>query len=137
MLVIGQGQEHYETDLFLDLALERVWGDGAGVDDTVFVLNHGELQPVEIQPADEYSKKLYFGESTWNSLGNQFKDNDLEFGFHVWEKSQCHACRGGADVSGTYKVIKQMHYDAKTNDWVTSWKMVVATAKRKPTPESW
>jgi hypothetical protein len=136
VLVTGQGKARYESALFFDLPLRRYWRDGEGVDDYVFVIDSTSLMPVQIQEGD-YPIKLEPGEWTWNSLGNSFADNDLEFGFHIWEKDECHACPGGADVSGTYKVIKQMHYDAKIKDWVPSWKMVVDTAKRTPTPDSW
>jgi hypothetical protein len=47
---------------------------------------------------------LMFGEWTWNSLCNTFADNDLQFGLHIWEKDQYHACAGGAaDVNGPTK----------------------------------
>lgn len=135
VLVRGRGREHYDTALFVDLRLHRYWGDGDGVDDTVFVVDHDELRHVQIESADGwYAKKLRPGEWTWSSLGSTFSDNDLEFGFNIWEADQCHACAGGAEVSGTYKVIKEMHYDAQKKDWVANWKMVVATAERKPTP---
>lgn len=134
VLVRGQGIEHQEEEaLFVDLPLHRYWGDGDGVDDTVLVVDRGELRPVEIQSADDwYAKKLRPGEWTWNSLGSTFADNDLEFEFLIWEESQCHACSGGAEVNGTYKVIKEMHHDAQKKHWVANWKMVVDTAKREP-----
>ncbi len=129
----GRGPEHHETALFVDLPLHRYWGDGDGVDNNVFALDHGELQPVQIESADSwYAKQLRPGEWTWNSLGNTFADNNLQFGFRIWEKDQCHACAGGADVNGTYKVVKQMYYDASTKDWVPSWKMIIDTAERTP-----
>lgn len=134
-LSTAEGKDRYETALFVDLPLRRVWGDGEGIDDTVFVLDGGTLRPVEIQAADEYSKKVYIGESTWNSLDNTFADDDLKFDFLVWEKDQCHACAGGAEVSGAYKVIKQGHYDAKNKVWLPDWKMVVDTAVRRPRRE--
>jgi len=133
VLVTGHGADHYETALFVDLPLHRYWGDGQGVDDTVFVVDHDQLRPVQIQPADDwYAKKLRPGEWTWNSLYNIFANNDLKFGFLIWEKNQCHACAGGGNVSGTYQVVKELHYDAPNKAWVATWKMVVATAKRVP-----
>lgn len=136
VLITGRGKDHRERALFFDLPLRRYWGDGEGVDDYVFVIDSDALLPVQIQTGD-YPVKLKPGESTWNSLGNSFADNDLEFGFHIWEKDQCHACPGGADVNGRYKVIKEMHFDAQNKKWMANWRMVVVTARRKPTPESW
>ena len=137
VLVTGQGKDHYETALFLNLPLHRTWGDGEGIDDNVFVLDHDQLRPVAIADAEEDSKQLRDGENVWNgALGNDFKDNDLEFAFPVWAKdSACHACVGPFDVDGTYKVVKEMHYDVQKKDWVANWKMVVDTAKRVLRPQ--
>jgi HEAT repeat protein len=132
VLVTDQGKEHYDTALFLNLPLHRTWGDGEGIDDNVFVLDHNQLRPVAIAHAEVDSKQLRVGEYVWNgALGNDFKDNNLEFAFPVWAKdSACHACVGPFDVNGTYKVVKEMEYDAEKKDWVANWKMVVDTAKR-------
>ena len=137
VLVTGRGKEHYEPSLFVNLPLHRYSGDWDGIDDTVFVLDHDQLRPVDIQDAVEYSKKLLRdGESTRNSLGNKFSDNDLEFGFAVWEAHDCHACPSGGRMNGTYKVVKEVSYDADKKDWIASWKMLVDTAKRTGGPES-
>ncbi|MGA8644626.1 HEAT repeat domain-containing protein [Candidatus Binatus sp.] len=130
--VTGQGKDRYVTALFLNLPLHRTWGDGEGIDDNVFVLDHDGLRPVKIADAEEDSKQLRNGETVWNgALGDAFKDNDLEFGFPVWpNEAACHACVGPFDVNGTYKIVKEMHYDAQKKDWVANWKMVVDTAKR-------
>jgi HEAT repeat protein len=138
VLVTGQGKDRFETAIFLNLPLHRTWGDGDGIDDNVFVLDHGELRPVAIADAEVDSKQLRDGETVWNgALGNDFKDNDLEFAFPVWAKeSACHACVGPFDVDGTYKVVKTMHYDAEKKDWVANWKMVVDTAKRVRRPNN-
>jgi HEAT repeat protein len=131
VLVTGQGKDHYDTALFLNLPLHRTWGDGEGIDDNVFVLDHNELRPVTIAYAIADSKQLHTDETVWNgALGNDFKDNDLEFGFPVWKNDACHACVGPFEVDGTYKVVKEMHYDPQKKDWVSNWKMVVDTAKR-------
>jgi HEAT repeat protein len=130
VLVTGQGKDHYDTALFLNLPLHRTWGDGEGIDDDVFVLDHNELRPVAIADAVTDSKQLHGDEVVWNgALGNDFKDNDLEFGFPIF-RSVCHACVTPFDVNGTYKVVKEMHYDAQKKDWTAKWKMVVDTAKR-------
>jgi HEAT repeat protein len=137
VLMTGRASEHYETALFLDLPMERTWGDGAGVFDTVFVLDHDQLRPVAIADAEQDSKQLRDGEIVWNGgLGNEFSDNHLEFGFTIWEANDCHACPSGGQVEGTYKVVKEMSYDAQRKDWAASWKMVVATAKRTGMPKS-
>ncbi len=138
VLVTGQGKDHYETALFLNLPLHRVWGDGEGIDDNVFVLDGDELHSVAIADAEEGSKQLREGETVWNGgLGNGFKDNDLEFSFPVWPNgAACHACVGPYDVDGTYKVVKEMHYDAQKKDWTAKWKMVVDTAKRVRRPQN-
>ena len=52
VLVTGQGKDHDETALFLNLPLHRVWGDGEGIDDNVFVLDGDELRPVAIADAE-------------------------------------------------------------------------------------
>jgi hypothetical protein len=130
VLVRGRGREQYELALFVNLPLHRYSGDWDGIDDNVFAVDHDQLRPVEIQDAVEYSKKLRDGEGTWNSLGNKFSDNDLEFGFNIWEEHECHACASGGEIDGTYKVVKEMRYDARKKDWVASWKMLVDTAKR-------
>ena len=39
-------------------------------------------------------------------------------------------------MDGTYKVVKEMHYDAQNKDWSAKWKMVVDTAKRVRRPEN-
>ena len=137
VLVTGQGKDHYETALFLNLPLHCVWGDGDGIDDNVFVLDHDQLRPVPIADAEEDSKQLRDGENVWNgALGNDFKDNDLEFSFPVWAtEAACHACVGPFEVDGTYKVVKATHYDAQKKDWVANWKMVVDTAKRVLRPQ--
>jgi hypothetical protein len=89
------------------------------------------LRPVAIADAEKDSKQLREDETVWNgAFANDFKDNDLEFGFSVWEGGACHVCVGPFDVDGTYKVVKEMHYDAQKKDWVSNWKMVVDTAKR-------
>ena len=67
---------------------------------------------------------------------NEFKDNDLEFAFGLWKAEACHACAEPFEVQGTYKVIKEMHYDGYKKDWVANWKMVVDTAKRVPIPNN-
>ncbi|MGC2445136.1 HEAT repeat domain-containing protein [Candidatus Binatus sp.] len=138
VLVTGQGKDHDETALFLNLPLHRVWGDGEGIDDNVFVLDGDELRPVAIADAEEGSKQLRDGETVWNGgMGNDFKDNDLEFSFGVWPNgAACHACVGPYDVDGNYKVVKEMHYDAQNKDWSAKWKMVVDTAKRVRRPEN-
>jgi HEAT repeat protein len=136
VLVRGRGREHYESSLFVNLPLHRYSADWDGIDDNVFAVDHDQLRPVEIQDAVEYSKKLRHGESTWNSLGNKFSDNALEFGFVIWEAHDCHACASGGEVDGTYKVVKEMSYDAQKKDWVAGWKMVVDTAKRVPIPKN-
>ena len=138
VLVTGQGKDHDETALFLNLPLHRVWGDGEGIDDNVFVLDGDELRPVAIADAEVGSKQLRDGETVWNGgMGNDFKDNDLEFSFGVWPNgAACHACVGPYDVDGTYKVVKEMHYDAQNKDWSAKWKMVVDTAKRVRRPEN-
>ncbi len=131
VLVKNRGKDRFETYLFLDLPTENTWADGAGVDDTVFVLDHDQLRPVAIADAEEDSKQLRDGETVWNGgLGNEFSDNRLEFGFLIWEARDCHACPSGGRVDGTYKVVKEMSYDADKKDWVASWKMLVDTAKR-------
>jgi HEAT repeat protein len=136
VLVTGQGKDHYESALFLNLPLHRVWGDGEGIDDNVFVLDHNDLRPVAIADAVTDSKQLHRDETVWNgALGNGFKDNDLEFSFGVWASDACHACVGPFEVDGTYKVVKEMHYDPQKKDWVANWKMVVDTAKRVPIPK--
>jgi hypothetical protein len=77
------------------------------------------------------SKQLRDGETVWNgALGNEFKDNDLEFAFRLWKADACHACAEPIEVQGTYKVVKVMRYDAQKKDWVANWKMLVDTAKR-------
>ena len=131
VLVTGQGKEHDDTALFLNLPLHRTWGDGEGIDDNVFVLDHNELRPVAIADAVTDSKQLHSDETVWNgALGNEFKDNDLEFSFGVWKSDACHACGGPFAVDGTYKIVKEMNYDPQKKDWVANWKMVVDTAKR-------
>ena len=136
VLVTGQGKDHYDTALFLNLPLHRVWGDGEGIDDNVFVLDHNDLRPVAIADAVTDSKQLHRDETVWNgALGTGFKDNDLEFSFGVWASDACHACVGPFEVDGTYKVVKEMHYDPQKKDWVANWKMVVDTAKRVPIPK--
>jgi HEAT repeat protein len=135
VLVVGQGKDHYETALFLNLPLHRTWGDGEGIDDNVFVLDHDQLRPVAIADAVTDSKQLHGDEVVWNgALGNDFKDNDLEFGFPIF-RSVCHACVTPFEVDGTYKVVKATHYDAEKKDWVANWKMVVDTAKRVLRPQ--
>ena len=135
-LVTGQGKDHYETALFLNLPLHRTWGDGEGIDDNVFVLDHNQLRHVTIVDAVTDSKQLHRDETVWNgALGNGFKDNDLEFSFGVWANNACHACVGPFEVTGSYKVVKTMHYDAQKKDWVANWKMVVDTAQRVPIPK--
>jgi HEAT repeat protein len=136
VLVTNQGKEHYETDLFVDLPMERTWGDGAGVDDSVFVLDRDQLRPVTIADAEEDSKKIHRDETVWNgSLGNEFSDNRLKFGFTIWKNHDGHCCPTAGEVTGSYKVVKEMHYDAQKKDWVANWKMVVDTAKRVPIPK--
>jgi HEAT repeat protein len=136
VLVTGRWNQHYETALFVDLPVHRYSSDWDGINDTVFVLDHDQLRPVEIQDAIEYSKKLRDRESNWNSIGNKFSDNDLEFGFSIWEAHDCHACPSGGRVDGTYKVVKEMTYDADKKDWSASWEMLVDTSKRTGGPES-
>ncbi len=136
-LVKDRERDRYETYLFLDLPIGRTWGDGAGVNDNVFVLDHDQLRPVAIADAEEDSKQLRDGETVWNGgLGNAFSDNRLEFGFTIWEARDCHACASGGEVNGTYKVVKEMSYDGGKKDWVASWKMLVDTSKRTGGPKS-
>jgi HEAT repeat protein len=133
VLVTGQGKEHYDTALFLNLPLRRVWGDGEGIDDNVFVLDHDQLRPVAIADAEMDSKQLHRDETVWNGgLVNGFKDNDLGFGYTIWNNKDAHCCPTGGEVTGSYKVVKEMHYDAEKKDWVANWKMVVDTAERVP-----
>ena len=137
VMVTGQGKDHYDTALFLNLPLHRTWGDGEGIDDNVFVLDHDQLRPVTIADAEVDSKQLHRDETVWNGgSGNEFKDNDLEFAFGLWKADACHACAEPFEVQGTYKVVKEMHYDGYKRDWITNWKMVVDTAKRVPIPKN-
>jgi hypothetical protein len=94
------------------------------------------LRPVAIADAVTDSKQLHRDEIVWNgALGNGFKDNDLEFSFGV-SNGVCHACMLPFEVDGTYKIVKEIHYDAQKKDWVANWKMVVDTAKRVPIPKN-
>jgi HEAT repeat protein len=137
VLVTGQGKDHYDTALFLNLPLHRTWGDGEGIDDNVFVLDRDQLRPVAIADAEVDSKQLHRDETVWNGgSGNEFKDNDLEFAFGLWKADACHACAEPFEVQGTYKVVKEMHYDGYKKDWIANWKMVVDTAKRVPVPKN-
>jgi hypothetical protein len=139
VLVKGRGQDHDEPELFLDLPLYRYWGDGAGVTDTVFAVDYVDddavLRPVTIEPVDE-AKVLRPGEWIWNSFGNTFADDHLGFSFHIWEKDQCHACRGGAEVTGTYKMVDEEHYDDDKKAWMSNWTMVPDSIDRGPTTNS-
>jgi HEAT repeat protein len=137
VLVTGQGKDHYETALFLNLPLHRTWGDGDGIDDNVFVLDRDELRPVAIAPAEMDSKQVNRDETVWpGGSGNEFKDNDLEFAIRLWKSDACHACAEPIEVQGTYKVAKVMRYDAQKKDWVANWKMLVDTAERVRDPEN-
>ena len=137
VLVTGQGKDHYETALFLNLPLHRVWGDGDGIDDNVFVLDHDHLRPVAIADAEMDSKQMHQDETVWNGgSGNEFKDNDLEFVFRLWKSDACHACAEPFEVQGTYRVVEVMRYDAQKKDWVANWKMLVDTAQRVRDPEN-
>jgi hypothetical protein len=33
-------------------------------------------------------------------------------------------------VDGTYRAVKEMHYDPQSKEWTASWKMLVDTAMR-------
>jgi hypothetical protein len=137
VLVTGQGKDHYETALFLNLPLHRTWGDGEGIDDNVFVLDRNELRPVAIADAEVDSKQIHQDETVWNGgSGNEFNDNDLEFAFRLWKTDACHACAEPFEVQGTYKVVKVLRYDAQKKDWVANWKMLVDTAQRVRDPEN-
>ena len=56
-------------------------------------------------------------------------------GFGIWASNACHACVSPFEVDGTYKVVKEMHYNPQKKDWIANWKMVVDTAKRVPIPK--
>jgi len=81
--------------------------DGAGVDDTVFVLDHDHCDPSRLQmPRRTRSSCETRDRLEWWAW-HEFSDNRLEFGFLIWEARDCHACPSGGRVDGTYKVVKK------------------------------
>ncbi|MGO9263562.1 MAG: hypothetical protein ACLQBA_01545 [Candidatus Binataceae bacterium] len=129
--VTGNNADHQETGVFIDLPLHRYTGDWDGIYDSVFAVSDGGLQPVEIEPADRwYDKQFRVSNPFEDPVQNSFSNNNLQFVFHIW--GGCHACAGGANVNGNYKMVKEISYDKQNKDWVTTWKMLVVRAVRTP-----
>ena len=135
VLVTGQGADHYETGLFLDVPWQQHgWGHG----NQVFALDPAPFGEVQIEAADEwYAHRLRPDENSPLPVENSFSDDRLEFKFliHGYEDRGWHDASAG-EVIGTYKIVKEMHYDAQKKQWTAAWKMVVNTAKREPFQES-
>ncbi len=131
VLVTGQGADHYETGLFLEVPWQQHgWGRG----DEVFALAPDFFGEVHIQAADDwYANKLRQYEFAPNCVDNNFSDDRLQFkfGIHGYGDMGWHFTSAG-EVTGTYKIVKQMRYDSKKKAWTAAWKMVVNTAKREP-----
>lgn len=135
VLVIGQEKEHYEPGQFVDISWQ---GTARDQGDEVFALEPEPFGEVEIRSADEwYGSKLRPGEMIPNGVENSFSDDGLKFKFdiHGYGDMGWHDASAG-EVTGTYKIVKEMHYDAQKKQWTGAWKMVVNTAKREPFQES-
>ena len=130
----GADHEYSEWQTILDLPIHNYWGDGDGVVDTLFVVSGDDLQRVAIPDVDGwYEKQLKPGEWTWHSFSNEFSQDRLELSFHIWEKGQCHACTGGADVTGSYRLVGDENYNSRPGPNVRTWKLIVANIQRGPT----
>jgi HEAT repeat protein len=131
VLVMGQEKEHYEPGQFVDISWQGTARDRGN---EVFALEPEPFGEVEIQAADDwYGPKLRSGEMIPNGVENSFSVNGLKFKFDIHGDRDMgwHDASAG-EVTGAYKIIKRMHYDAQKNQWVAAWKMVVNTAKREP-----
>ncbi|MGH7814157.1 MAG: hypothetical protein ACREQI_09165 [Candidatus Binataceae bacterium] len=130
-VVTGEGATHYESDQFVAVTWNwSGWGQG----DIVFALDPKNFGEVKIEsPEDWYRRKLRPGENTPDAVENSLTDDSLkfDFGIHGPEDQGWHMTSAG-QVTGTYKIIKQMSYDAKAKAWIANWKMLVASAKREP-----
>jgi hypothetical protein len=133
-LMTGADHEYSEWQTILDLPIHNYWVDGDGVVDTLFVVSGDDLQRVAIPDVDGwYEKQLKPGEWTWHSFSNEFSQDRLELSFHIWEKGQCHACTGGADVTGSYRLVGDENYNSRPGPNVRTWKLIVANIQRGPT----
>jgi len=135
VLVTGQEKEHYEPGQFVHISWQ---GTGRDRGDEVFALEPEPFGEVEIQPADEwYGTKLRPGEMIPNGVEISFSDDGLtfEFDIHGYGDIGWHDA-GAGEVTGTYKIVKGMHYDRHKKKSTATWKMVVNTAKREPVQES-
>ena len=153
--VLGEGSSFDEGRQFVDIPQNgcNTWC----VIDNVFAIENGELIPVQIESPEEwYKSRLKPGESTWNSNSNSFSTWDkLSFAFSIWTAEDSHASPSGGGVTGTYKIIKETTvpqpiavgpgvfplsppstpYPAPSygpGHPLTTWKMVVDSAERKP-----
>jgi HEAT repeat protein len=130
VLVTGEGKDHYETGLFVNVP----WESHGGRSNQVFALDPATFGEVKIEAADEwYAHKLRPEEFTPNYVQNDFSDAGLnfKFGIHGYGDMGWHDASAG-EVSGTYKIVKEMRYDKHNKNWTAAWKMVVNTAKREP-----
>ena len=135
VLVTGQGKDRYETGLFVDVPWH---GSDRNQGDEVFALEPGPLAEVEIQAADEwYAPKLRDGEYTPNGVINSLGEDGLTFEFDIggYGAQGYHFATAGS-VTGTYKIVKEMKYDAQKKDWNATWKMVPVSARREAYQES-
>ncbi len=153
--VIGEGNKFNEGQAFVDVPQNgcNTWC----VIDNVFTIRGDEVVPVEIEsPEKWYEPKLKRGESTWHSNSNTFVDDRLSFAFSIWAGEDPHASPSAGEVTGTYKIIRETTYPAAAAGGlaypcpaspgcapvalassssakpVTTWKMEVDTAERKP-----
>lgn len=135
VFVTGHGRDHYETGLFVDIPSHgNTWAKG----DEVFALDPDYFGEVKIQAADDwYAPKLRQYEFAPNGVQNDFSDAGLnfKFGIHGYGDMGWHDASAG-EVTGTYKIVKEMHYDQHNKNWTAAWKMVVNTAKREPFQET-
>ncbi len=151
VLVLGEGRGFNEFHQFVDVPQNgcNTWC----VVDNVFAIRDGDFIPVQIESPEEwYKSRLRRGESTWHSNGNSFSDNNLSFAFSIWAGEDPHASPSAGVVTGTYKIIRETKaqpaggglaapfgspaaYTAASSGGghpLTTWKMVVDTAERKP-----
>jgi hypothetical protein len=149
VLVLGEGPSFNEFRQFVDVPQNgcNTWC----VFDNVFAIGDGDFIPVQIEsPEKWYKSRLRPGESTWHSNGNSFSDGKLSFGFSIWAGEDPHALPSAGEVTGTYKIVREDtgqpavgslpaafgSAPAAANSGgahpLTTWKMVVDTAERKP-----
>ncbi len=109
-------------------------GWGGRRSDRVFAVDHGGIQPVQIESPERRVEELLGPQEDIGvaaDQGNQFKDDHITFDLPVGEAGDREGHWTGGHIRGTYKAVRRSDTDADGKT-TTTWTMAVDTVEREP-----